>query len=72
MSDDRFFFDVSATRPDVDMQVVACDGKVNFSINNDWCGNTESGFGATVDIDINREDTQKLISVLQEWLKTTE
>ena len=69
-ADQRSFFE--AGTDDLGLQVVAIDGndRVNFSCNNDWCGDTQSGIGATVSVDITREDAQRLVAMLSKWLAT--
>lgn len=65
----RVLFD---TDSDPGMQVVAIsDGKLSFSCNDDWCGDSESGFGATVAIEIDREQVSELAQSLVAWLMRT-
>jgi len=54
------------------LQVVGIKGadKISFSNENEWCGDTETGFGALVSIDLNRNQVADLINTLQEWLKS--
>ena len=66
MSDKRLIFD---TDSDPGLQVVTlADGGLSFSNNDDWCGDTESGFGATVVIELKREQVEELHKSLGCWL----
>ena len=66
----RLIFD---TDTDPGMQVVIT-GKdsLGFSNNDDWCGDSETGFGATVAVELTREQVSKLHSALGDWLATQE
>lgn len=64
----RMVFD---TDSDPGMQVVATSDsppRLVFSNQDDWCGSTESGFGATVAIELKREQVAQLHAALGEWL----
>ena len=66
MEKKRFFFE--AGNDDKGLQVVeTTGGKLSFSANNDWCGSTETGFGATVTVDITKEDAKRLLELLTKW-----
>lgn len=69
-NNERMYFE--AGDDDLGLQVVAFAGgkDLSFSCNNDWCGDTESGFGATVSVSLGREDAEKLRDFLDAWLKT--
>jgi hypothetical protein len=47
------------------------DGRLSFSCQDDWCGDTEFGFGATVNVDISREQVADLAQSLINWLMET-
>lgn len=53
-----------------DLQVVAVEGSetCNFSTEDEWCGSTETGFGATVSVDLDRNEVKELILKLQQWI----
>lgn len=70
MSEDRLFFETDVEDPGC--QAVAFKGKDTMTIsnNNDWCGDTESGFGATVSVTLTRADAKRLRDMLNEWLAT--
>ena len=70
MDEKRFFFETDQEDPGC--QAVAIQGESTVSISNtdDWCGSTETGFGATVSICLTRADARRLVSMLVEWLAT--
>lgn len=57
---------------DKNLQVIACEGArtVSFSLEDEWYGDSDSGFGATLYIDVTREDAAKLVAMLTKWLNT--
>lgn len=61
----RLIFD---TDSDPGMQVVATDTGLSFSNQDDWCGDTESGFGATVAIQLDKAQVSALHAALGRWL----
>jgi hypothetical protein len=61
----RIVFD---TDSDPGMQVVSLDDRLSFSNSDDWMGDTESGFGAIVDIELSRNQVAVLRDSLTEWL----
>ncbi len=65
---ERMFYEAGDN--DLGLQVVAFAGglDVDFSANNEWCGSTETGFGATVTVSLNREDAARLRDWLNTWL----
>lgn len=63
--DERLIFD---TDSDPGMQVVVTGEGLSFSNQDDWCGDTESGFGATVAIQLSRQQVQTLYEALGRWL----
>lgn len=64
--DDRMVFD---TDSDPGLQVVSLvDGTLSFSNQDDWCGSTETGFGATVVINLSRQQVCELHASLGRWL----
>ena len=69
-TNERMFFE--AGNDDLGLQVVAFAGgkEIEFSANNDWCGSTETGFGATVTVSLTRDDAERLRDLLDAWLKT--
>lgn len=62
---ERLIFD---TDSDPGMQVVVTGEGLSFSNQDDWCGDTESGFGATVAIRLSRQQVQTLYEALGRWL----
>lgn len=71
MHKDRLFFE--AGNDDLGLQVVSTEGgSISFSINDEWCGSTETGFGATVTVDITKDDAIRLRDLLTEWLVDSE
>jgi hypothetical protein len=70
MDENRFFF--ASTEGDPSLQVTdGGDGELTFSANNDWCGSTETGFGATVMVSLPRADIARLHAQLGAWLAAT-
>ena len=69
MTRERLFFESDAN-PDNNLQVVAYVGgdTAEFSANDEWCGSTETGFGATVSVSVDRDSAARLVTVLQQWL----
>jgi hypothetical protein len=67
---ERLFFETD--KEDPSCQAVAFKGAETMTIsnNNDWCGDTETGFGATVSIDLTRADAMRLRDMLNKWLAT--
>ena len=63
----------------IDVLNIANDGielQVNFKtdgvyieIENDFCGSTETGFGATVGMDLNREEVETLYNFFKKCLE---
>ena len=72
MSDKKRFVFEAGESGYKDLQVVAIEGEntVYFSAEDEWCGSTETGFGATVGVEITRDDASRLIAMLTEWLST--
>lgn len=67
---ERMIFD---TDSDPGMQVVVTGADtLGFSNSDDWCGDTESGLGAIVSVDLNREQVAELHAALGRWLATPE
>lgn len=66
----RFFFETKVDDPGC--QATAYEGSETLSIsnNNDWCGSTETGFGATVVVELTRDDAERLAAMIHEWLST--
>lgn len=63
---ERLIFD---TDSDPGLQVVTlATGGLSFSNNDDWCGDTESGFGATVAIELKHAQVEALHVALGLWL----
>lgn len=59
------------TDSDPGMQVVVTGADtLGFSNSDDWCGDTESGFGAIVSVDLSRKQVAKLHAALGRWLAT--
>ena len=67
MEKERLFFE--AGNENWGLQVVeTIDGNLGFSANNEFCGSSETGFGATVTVDITKEDAKRLIELLNKWV----
>ena len=66
MNKNRLVFD---TDSDPGMQVVVAGDGLSFSNQDDWCGDSESGFGATVAVTLSREQVIALNCALTEWLE---
>lgn len=49
------------------LDVIDCGDTVSFHNHDDWCGDTESGFGAEVIISVKHDDVLKLIIGLSAW-----
>ncbi len=66
----RFFFETEVEDPGCNF--IAQEGAEIATITNhsDWCGDTESGFGATVSIEITRDDAKRLAHTLLEWVNS--
>lgn len=56
---------------DIGFEATAYKNKINISCTDNWCGDTENGFGATVALDLNKEQVVKLRDFLNDWLKET-
>lgn len=69
MSNERLFF-TGGQSEDLNVQIIAEIGadSINISANNEWCGSTETGFGATVCVDVQRNDVERLYEILGKWL----
>ena len=65
MSGVRLVFD---TDSDPGMQVVEVEGGLSFSNQDDWCGDSETGFGATVSVMLTRQQVAELHAALGSWL----
>lgn len=63
----RLVFD---TDSDPGMQVTVSDSGLYFSNQDDWCGDTESGFGATVGVTLSRQQVEDLHESLGNWLSS--
>lgn len=44
-------------------------GELRIDCTSDWCGDTESGFGATVGVTLSNEHAKELLAFLQQHLK---
>lgn len=42
--------------------------RLAISCNDEWCGSTETGFGATVSLDISKQDARRLRNYLNQYL----
>lgn len=42
------------------------DGSLRIDCTSDWCGDTETGFGATVGVNLNPEEAKRLLAFLRE------
>lgn len=66
MTRERLVYDTD-TDPGVQV-VMTSDTSLSFSCQDDWCGDTESGFGATVNVELDIEQVRELWSALGYWL----
>jgi len=68
---ERMFFE-SSPNSDHNLQVVAFVGadEAEFSANDEWCGSSETGFGATITVSLDRESAARLVDMLMQWLRT--
>lgn len=48
------------------------DYELNFCCHDDWCGDSETGFGESVTIALSRKDVVNLVEKLSEWIESTE
>jgi len=55
---------------DTELEAIMYKNKINLCLTNDWCGDSISGFGASIDIDLDREQVMKLKNFLNEFLNT--
>lgn len=71
MAEERVYFQAGENGYK-DLQVTAFEGgeSLSFSAEDEWCGGTDTGFGATVSVDIKREDVKKLVDTLNKWLES--
>lgn len=62
----------TAGNDDNDLQIVAEAGakQIEVTSNCEWCGDTETGFGATVHVSITREEVVALRDFLDAWIAT--
>ena len=67
-NDMRFFFHTEAEDPGCQFVGNSGEPTATISNNNDWCGDTESGFGATVAIELTRADAKRLRDTIDAWL----
>jgi hypothetical protein len=56
------------TDSDPGLQVVVSEEGLSFSNQDDWCGCTETGFGATVSVQLSRVQVAELHASLGRWL----
>jgi hypothetical protein len=56
------------TDSDPGIQIVPLDDGISISAQDDWCGDTESGFGATVSVPLTREQVVALRDALSAYL----
>ena len=68
---ERFFFETDAKDPSCQFVGNADEDTATISNNDDWCGDTESGFGATVSIQLTRDDARRLRDAIDAWLAST-
>jgi hypothetical protein len=61
---------IYTTDSDPGIQVVPFDGGISISAQDDWCGDTETGFGATVSVQLTREQVAELHAALGRYLGT--
>ena len=52
------------------IQIVGIEGNTKLDLTSycEWCGDTESGFGATVSVPITRKEATALRDFLDNWL----
>lgn len=67
---ERYFFQTE--REDPGCQFVGVQGADTATITNsdDCCGDTESGLGASVTIELSRDDAKRLSDTIMEWLRS--
>jgi len=53
---------------DQGMNVISGDKRLYFNCYDEWCGSTETGFGAEVTATLNIEQVKELYKYLGEWL----
>ena len=53
-----------------DLQITGFEGEetLSFSANDEWCGDSVSGFGATVSVELDKEKIKTLANFLNDWL----
>ena len=66
----RFFFETDIDDPGCQAVAIQGEPTVSISNNSDSCGSTETGLGATVAVELTREDARRLVVMLNEWLTT--
>ncbi|OMH39761.1 hypothetical protein [Motiliproteus sp. MSK22-1] len=69
-TNDRLFYEAGSDAQGC--QIVAISGArhITVSNNDDLCGDSSTGFGATVAIDISRADVERLRDFLNQWLES--
>lgn len=45
------------------------DGELRIECTSDWCGDTETGFGASVGVTLTKEQAKELLAFLQQNVK---
>lgn len=58
------------TDSDPGIQVVPFKGGISISAQDDWCGSSETGFGATVSVQLTREQAVAFHEALGRYLAT--
>ena len=64
----RFFFQTQVDDPGCQFVGNSGSDTASISNNHDWCGDTETGFGATVAVDLTRDDARRLRDTIDAWL----
>lgn len=70
MTDNKLLFTMDDADNNLQAAASKGDKTIYFTAINEWCGCTETGFGATVDVELSIEDAKRLASMIQAWLST--
>jgi hypothetical protein len=65
-ADDRMIFTVG---DDEGLQVVSLGKSLSFHNHDDWCGDTEAGFGAEVTIELDFASVVELHTAIGKWIE---
>jgi len=70
MNEKRLFFETEVEDPGCQATAYRGGDQLRISNNDDWCGDTETGFGATVSVGLTREDATRLRDMIDTWLES--